>query len=206
MACHASLGTGFTPLRARDGSIEEMIREMGRKGFTVVEILIALVVAGILIGAAMPSFLGLIERSRIDAATRQLVSEIRAVQSLAVTRGGVFGLHWGGDPFVGMSTNLYRLERDGTGACGWPAPTDTMATNANVIRDWRDLSIEYPGITITAVQDNGGTTLGGVMFNSVGASVNTCGGVNFPVTITVADGTGGTRIIQVRSAGSVRIL
>jgi type II secretory pathway pseudopilin PulG len=166
----------------------------------------ALVIAGILIGAAMPSFLGLIRGSRLNAATRQVISEIRAVQSLAVTRGGVFGFHWGADPLVGMAPSIYRLERDGTGACGWPAPADTTATNQNVIRDWRDLSIAYPGITITTVQDNGGNPLGGLMFNPQGASVNTCTAISFPLTVTVADGSGDTRTIQIRSAGSARIL
>lgn len=102
---------------------------------------------------------------------------------------------------------MYRIERDGTGLCGFPAPTDSTATNTDVIRDWRDLSIEYPGVTITAVQDNGGTPLGGVMFNPQGASVYTCPPVvAFPVTVTIGDGSGDTRTIQIRSAGSARIL
>jgi hypothetical protein len=105
-----------------------------------------------------------------------------------------------------MAPSIYRLERDGTGACGWPAPADTTATNQNVIRDWRDLSIAYPGITITTVQDNGGNPLGGLMFNPQGASVNTCTAISFPLTVTVADGSGDTRTIQIRSAGSARIL
>ncbi len=184
---------------------------LGSEGFTAIELLTALAIAAILIGAAMPSFLALIRGSRLNAATRQVISEIRAVQSMAVTRGDIFGFHWGGDPLVGMSPSVYRFETDPSGACdpppaGVPAPTDTAATNQNVIRDWRDLSIEYPGITITAIQDNGGTPLGGLMFNSQGASVNTCFmGVSFPVTVTVGDGSGATRTIQVRSAGSARI-
>lgn len=183
-------------------------RRLGSNGFTMVELLVAIVIAGILVGAAMPSFLGLIQGSRLNAATRQVVSEIRAVQSLAVTRSGVFGFHWGGDPgppAAGRLNSEYRIERDPTEACGWPAPTDTMATNANVITEWRDLSVEYPGITITAVQDNGANTIGGPMFSAEGESVNTCGAVSFPLTITIGDGSGATRIIQVRSAGSARI-
>ncbi len=184
---------------------------LGNRGYTMMELLIAIVIAVILTGAAMPSFLSLIQTSRLNAATRQVVSEIRTAQSLAVTRDGVYSFHWGGDPLVGMATSVYRFERDPSGACelppaGLPAPTDTSATNQNVIRDWRDLSIEYPGITITAVQDNGGNPIGGLMFNAEGESVNTCFvGVSFPVTVTVGDGSGATRTIQVRSAGSARI-
>ncbi len=180
-------------------------RGLGSGGFTVVELLSALVIAAILIGAATPSFLGLIRGSRLNAATRQVISEIRAVQSLAITRGGVFGFHWGGDPAVGMATSVYRFERDGTGLCDFPAPTETAATNPDVIRDWRDLAIEYPGVTITTVQDFGGNPLNGLMFNPQGASVNTCTAVSFPVRVTIADGSGDTRTIEIRSAGSARI-
>jgi prepilin-type N-terminal cleavage/methylation domain-containing protein len=188
--------------RSRWGSVGRL----GDEGFTVIELLSALVIAAILIGAAMPSFLSMIRGSRLNAATRQVISEIRAVQSLAVTRGGIFGFHWGGDPMVGMTPSVYRIESNQTGNCAdWPLPADTMATNADVIRDWRDLTIEYPGVTITAVQDNGGNPLGGVMFNPQGASVNTCTAVGFPVRVTIADASGNTRTIQIRSAGSARI-
>jgi type II secretory pathway pseudopilin PulG len=171
----------------------------------MMELVIAFVIAAILVGASMPSFLALTQTSRLNGATRQVVSEIRAAQSLAVTRGGVFGFHWGGDPLVGWATSLYRIEQDATGACGWPAPADTAATNQNVITEWRDLSVEYPGVTITAVQDNGGNTIGGPMFSAEGESVNTCIAVSFPLTITLGDGSGATRTIQVRNAGSARI-
>jgi len=168
------------------------------------ELLTALVIAAILIGAAMPSFLSMIRRSRLNAATRQVISEIRAVQSMAVTRGDIFGFHWGAD--VGMAPSMYRIESNQTGNCvDWPLPGDTMATNPDIIRDWLDLSVEYPGVTITAVQDNGGNPLGGVMFNPQGASVNNCTAVGFPVTVTIADWWGGARTIQIRSAGSARI-
>lgn len=184
---------------------------VGSKGFTIIELLSAVIIAAILFAAAMPSFLGLIRGSRLNGATRQVISEIRAVQSLAVTRGGIFGFHWGGDPLVGMSPSVYRFETDPSGACdpppaGWPAPTDTAATNPNVIRDWFDLANEYPGVVIQSVTDNVGVPLGGLMFNGQGASVNTCMAVSFPLTVTIADGSGDTRTIQIRSAGSARIL
>lgn len=196
---------GVHPPKQRGTMRRRPAGRLGDQGFTVVEVLSALVIAAILIGTAMPSFLSMIRGSRLNAATRQVISEIRAVQSLAVTRGGVYGFHWGGDPLVGMATSVYRFERDSTGLCGWPAPAATTGTDPDVIRDWRDLSIEYPGVTITAVQDNGGNPLGGVMFNPQGASVNTCTAVSFPLTVTVADGSGNTRTIQIRSAGSARI-
>ena len=181
-------------------------RQMGTKGFSLIELLVAITIAGILIGVGLPSFLGLIQRSSINAGTRQVMYEIRAVQNLAVTRGSVFGFHWGGEPLVGLPPSQYRMERNLPGTCaGWPPPGDSKATpNLDVITDWFDLAREYPGITIQSVTDNVGTPLGGVVFNSRVASVNPCNpGVTFPVRVTVVDTSGATRTITIQRAGRV---
>jgi len=177
-------------------------RHMGTEGVTLIELFVAITIAGILIGVGLPSFLGLIQRSSMNAGSRQVMYEIRAVQNLAVTRGGVFAFHWGGDPLVGFPPSQYRIVRDMTGACGFPvaaAPQD----GTDVVRTWFDLAGEYPGIVVQSVRDNVGTNLAGVMFNSRGASVNTCAAVTFPVTVTVADNSGVTRTITIQRAGRV---
>jgi len=177
-------------------------RHIGTKGLSLVELFVAITIAGILIALGLPSFLGLIQRSSINGATRQVMYEIRAVQNLSVTRGGVFGFHWGGDPLAALPPSQYRIIRDTTGACGFPAPTAPQ-DGTNVVRTWFDLVREYPGVTIQSVRDNNATALGGVMFNSRGASVNTCAAVTFPVTVTVADNSGATRTITIQRAGRV---
>ena len=208
-------GTGIVPVPVRSctrprsavcRSAGGAVGRVGSTGFTAIELLIALAIASILVGAAMPALLAATQRSRLDAATRQVVSEIRKVQSLAVTRSGVFGFHWGGDPNIaGLANSQYRLERDGIGGCAWPAPTDTLATNADVITDWADLAGPYPGVTITTVRDKNNVLLGGAIFDALGGSVNPCTAAAFPLTITLMDPSGATRTIEVRSAGSVRI-
>jgi len=177
-------------------------RHIGSKGFSLVELFVAITIAGILIGVGLPSFLGLIQRSSINAGSRQVMYEIRAVQNLAVTRGGVFGFHWGGDPLVGFPPSQYRIVRDTTGACGFPAAAAPQ-DGTDVVRTWFDLAREYPGIVVQSVRDNVGTNLAGVMFNSRGASVNTCAAVTFPVTVTVTDNSGVTRTITILRAGRV---
>ncbi len=92
-------------------------------------------------------------------------------------------------------------------ACAWPAPTDTTATNPNVVRDWFDLAGEYPGVTVTSVKDNLGTVLGGVIFNSRGSWPRPpCPSPNFPVWVCVSDGSGTLRAIQIQRVGKATIL
>ena len=174
------------------------------KGITAVELLIAVAVLAILVGASMPLFLSAIQTSRFDGAVRRIVSDLRYTQSLAVTNGGCYGLHSGSDPLVGRP-NEYRIERGGCNGVGWPAPTDTMATNANVITEWYNLGQEFDGVSITSLRDNANINVNGVIFNSRGASVNPFIAVAYPVRITVANAPGGTRTIEVRSTGSVKL-
>ncbi len=190
--------------------VRTFLQYIGNKGFSAIELLIAMIITGLLIGAAMPAFLSMVQRSRIDGGARQVLYGIRSTQSLAISRGDIFGFHWGGDPgppAAGRLNSEYRVETDPGNICAWPAPTDTMA-NPNVVRDWFDLAGEYPGVTVTSVKDNLGTVLGRVIFNSRGGWPNTplCPSPNFPVWVCVSDGSGTLRAIQIQRVGKATIL
>jgi hypothetical protein len=132
------------------------------------------------------------------------MAQIRNAQSAAVTRDGVYAFQWGGDTAVNYPQSQFRLVRD-TGVCALPAAT-SVKDDTNVLAFWTDIAATYPGTRIQSVVDNSGNAVGKLMFNSRGASVNTCMTANFPITVTVADSLGKTRQIQIRSAGSVKLL
>ncbi len=100
--------------------------------------------------------------------------------------------------------SIYRIVLDTTGACAFPA-VGAPVDGTNVIRGWFNLAGDYPGVTIQSVQDANNTIIGGVMFNSRGASVNTCAAVAFPITITIVDNSGAQRFVCVQRVGRVRI-
>jgi hypothetical protein len=60
-------------------------------------------------------------------------------------------------------------------------------------------------VTILSIRDSNDKSLGGLMFDSLGASTNTCTSVNFPVTVTLSDGSGNARQIEIGSAGSTTL-
>lgn len=62
-----------------------MARKLSEQsGFSLPEIMIVLVIAGVIIAAVLPDFHKLIGRYSLDGATRELVADIRAVQQNAL--------------------------------------------------------------------------------------------------------------------------
>lgn len=59
---------------------------MGHRGFTVIEILIALAVAGVVLFMALPSYSRLVDRSASAAAANQLIGAVALARSAAILR------------------------------------------------------------------------------------------------------------------------
>lgn len=178
-----------------------------KRGFTATELVVLLAVVAILVAVALPGIVAAMQTFRLNGAVRRIVSDLRFAQSLAISRGGIYGFHWGGDPLEPSAPgpSYYRIEKNTVTGCNWPSVFDTVDTNPNVITNWTDLSQEFQGVTITSLVDSGSVALGGTAFNSRAASVNPCTAVAYPLTITVRHPSGTTKTIQVRSAGNVRI-
>ena len=170
----------------------------------MVDALVALTISCIMATSALSSARSTLLTYQRNAAARHVLAQVRATQNFAVTRHAVFGLHWGGDPDITGDPAAYRIVRDTTGACAFPA-ADQAQDGTDVIADWFDLAREYRGVRIESIRDADGSLLGGVMFGSKGESVNTCTAVAYPIRVVVADADGNSRIIEVGAAGSTRL-
>lgn len=180
-------------------------RSPGESGFSVLELATAVAIMAIIALATLPMLTNFQDTYRLRGAAQQVIADLRYAQGVAISRGGIVGLHNGGDPLVNKA-NQYRIERSTTGLVGtWPATSDTPTSNANVITDWTNLGTGYPGVTIASFKDNNNLSVTYVMFNSLAASVNPLtGGFANPVTVTLSNPSGNKQI-QTKSNGSIKI-
>lgn len=99
----------------------------GRGGFTLVEILIAIAILGILVIISVDDFRGLMEKYKVEAETKQLYADLMDARGRAMQRNRVF--------FVWIGTNNYNTYEDTS-----PAPdgdgslqsTDTLVASTGV--------------------------------------------------------------------------
>jgi len=164
--------------------------EGSSRGFTLIGLLVLVLLTGIFATLAMPQFTVSL---RLNGAARKVVADLRQAQSLAVARGGLYRFHSGDDPGAGHPEQ-YRLEQSTNGGTTWSGVTP-----------WYTLASDFHEVSLSSVQDSAGSPVPvyEVQFNSRGACAN-CPGFTTPIVIALASPSG-TRSIEVRSAGSVRI-
>jgi type II secretory pathway pseudopilin PulG len=176
--------------------VKSVIRRSGR-GLTLVEFLIAVVILFTLASISIPGFKVLLRRAQLDAAVRQLTSDLREAQSRATLTGWQYRLLGfdmdSGDEFK----NQYRLYGRSSGAVAWPADTAGVFQSATQMAgEWKNVNTLYPGVRLDTSDS---TTRFWVIFDSRGAAFQTN---SFPVQITHQ--TGETTCLSVTAAGSVR--
>jgi hypothetical protein len=180
-------------------------RRRGQAGVTVLDLAVTLSVLAIAGSLTLSKALDTLETYRRSLAARQVLAEIRRAQSLAVANADVYGLQWGGAPSVHLLDSHYRIARDTTGACSFPAPIEP-ADGHDVVTGWVDLARDYPEIVIRSIRDRDDRAIATLAFDALGASVNTCGAASFPITLVVEDRSGSTERIEISRAGVARML
>lgn len=124
------------------------------KAFTLVELLVALVVVGILATLAGPAFTGVFERTRADADSGNLVRALNMARLEAINRGTSITLQ----PVSGG---------------GWDGALEVLV-GANKIRSLPGMST---GATVSASDDPAS-----IVFNNLGALDTPAGGTTFSYT------------------------
>ena len=98
----------------------------GRGGFTLLEIMIALAIVGIVVVLAVSNFQGMMEKYRVEGETKQMFADLMDARGRAMQRNRAF--------FVQVNANDYQTYED-----TFPAPdgngaldNDTLVANATV--------------------------------------------------------------------------
>jgi len=124
-------------------------------GFTLIELMVTVAIAGVVLGIGIPSFNEAIRNSRLTTSANELISALNLTKSEAIKRGvqvtmrrkGTTSKHWeeGWDVFVDSdSSNAFNDDGDGT-LCETNA--DGSPTEDCLLRTYDALSIGLTLIT-----------------------------------------------------------
>jgi prepilin-type N-terminal cleavage/methylation domain-containing protein len=155
----------------------------GAKGFSLIELLVIIAIAGTLSGIAILSAPGMMDTYRVRGATRTIYGDMQMTRLRALKEGKEFAVE-----FVTGNTTTYCVKRKATGAANWDAGCNIGAADtADEVIKTVFLGNDYSGITLNpanltdinetanerAAFDPKGTASGGSMTISKGVKTQT---------------------------------
>lgn len=165
-----------------------------QRGFSLLEALCAIAIGILLLTIFVSIFLGTLERSRVDAAMREVVSDVRELRSQAITKGWQYRVVGYRDGSTGNHPNEYRVFGRRSSAVAWPNEDGpAFETATQMAGSWTNLAEKYPGVTVSSAASRFE-----VSFDSRGTAPGASA-----VTVTGHDGR--TKTLTVSVTGSVKI-
>lgn len=172
----------------------------GRKAYTLVELVVVVGIIMVMVLVGLPFFTAMMRNSRVDAAVRQLTSDVRETRSRATLTGWQYRLvsfNYGGSSTY---KNQYRLIGRSSTGVAWPADTGPSFEGATQMAGaWININTLYPGVKLNPAI---GTASTYVSFDARGVAFEIDAGFN-PLTVT--NDSGATKTVTVSSSGSVKI-
>ena len=147
-------------------------RRLGNKGVSLIELVAAVAVLALLVGVAMPSFLTMMRRSQVNAATRHILSDVNRARSLAITTGWEYRILGFNVDAPSPFANQYRFLARANNTIDWTL-FETVApfqSPTQMAGPWVNLNNEYPGALINP-GDTGGQARFWVAFNARGVRI-----------------------------------
>jgi len=170
-----------------------------QSGTTLSETLIALAIGALLVLVAVPAFLSMIKVSRLHAAARQAVGDLREARAQAIATGWECKVVGFGNASTDPNRNQYRVMARQTSGVAWPSDTaPTFKSTTQRADPWVDVSSAFPGVQL----DPGGTSTNDrfeIVFDSRGAATPSLNDFS-PFRVV---GTGKPAVITVTPPGGI---
>jgi type II secretion system protein H len=120
-----------------------------RRGFTLVETMVVIVLAGMLLGIAVPRFGESRRRQQVDAAAHQLAGDLRRAQVEAIRRNTPINLTRTDDSTYSIDFIGNRLLESGVTFAPWSAASVRMAVFGPPTTGARSFTVMRSGIQKT---------------------------------------------------------
>jgi type IV fimbrial biogenesis protein FimT len=168
---------------------------IGRRGFTVVELLVALTIAVILLAVGVPSFSGYLARKRLEGTFNELQTDLQFARSEAVARNRFVRLTFG--------TNCYVIHTQPPPATGASASSCTQLAPSTISVDDVELrTVQLPPGSSALLSPNDSLTW--LQFEPLrGCARDNCTGADASINVNSSVGSWQLRV-AVTAAGRVR--
>lgn len=175
-----------------------------RMGFTLVEVMIAVAIIGILAGFAAPSLLASMPTLRVNGAARQVLSDLRFARTQAVERGVPVVVKFNVSSSGGASAGTYVLALDNN--------LDNNFSSADTVITETRLPEDYPNVEFASNNAPSGIDLSNAALNDVADAItfrlNGAASENGNVYVRPVNDSNGSKNRRVRilaATGNVRI-
>ncbi|HEX9898110.1 MAG TPA: type II secretion system protein [Candidatus Methylomirabilis sp.] len=170
-----------------------------KRGLTLVELVIAMMVCVILLAVAIPAFQTMLQRSQLDAAVRQVMSDVREAQSRATLTSWQYRLIGFDIDSGDTHKNQYRVIGRSSSAVAWPIETvATFSSATQMAGNWVDVNRMFSDVKLDTAD---ATTRFWVSYDSRGVAFE----INsFPLNLSHKSGQ--KQCLGVTAAGSIRMV
>lgn len=161
------------------------------RGFTLIELIVAMTVLAIIVGYVMSSFSGMLARQRLQAAAENLYDYLTLARTEAISRNNVV--------YVSViSGTAWCFGMDDSAGCTCNTSNDCQIDGATRVTN----NDAYSGITLTSV----GAGLNQFSYNERrGMPQNTAGTASVSGNITFTNSQGDSLTLQLNSVGRLKL-
>jgi Tfp pilus assembly protein FimT len=108
---------------------------------TLAELMAAVAIGAMVVLVAVPAFQSILTRSRVDTATRQVVTDLRSARSKSIMTGWEYKLMGFGNSSTDLRKNQYRVLARSSSGVAWPADTaNPMSSATQYAGAWTNLA------------------------------------------------------------------